>query len=422
MKFLKPLHYFYQHHVPEESVRFRLKGQMPKFWPPQPNRFWKMILAPISFLHGKAFMRLTHIEYVHVDETFRQCKAGDGILIAPNHSHEVDAYVLSQTSKRVRRHFYYMAAWPAFTMWGGLGGWVLQKMGAFSVDRDGADRRAIRCASDLLSSGETLVIFPEGEIHRLNDRLKPILDGAAFIALNAYHELQKNQSQADIWIVPAAVRYKFVEDIRPEMEKAIADLEKHFAWYKSKAQATLRDRIVALGELILTIKEKEKLGNSYENEHDLPKRIQNLIDALLSRHEKEYSIKSSADESTSLRVKALRRKSLEIWTNEEESEEARTHAKQVLDDVQLSLQLSSYPGDYIAEEPSIERMAETIEKFQEDIYGAIRPIGKRKAWLIFGEPISLKSIDYSRHKRDIITGLTSDIEQAITDIMKRRPF
>ena len=68
---------------------------------------------------------------------------------------------------------------------------MLQRIGAFSVDREGCDRRAIRQAVEFLSGGHALVVFPEGEIYHLNDRLTPLLEGVAFMALTAQRELEK---------------------------------------------------------------------------------------------------------------------------------------------------------------------------------------------------------------------------------------
>jgi hypothetical protein len=53
------------------------------------------------------------------------------------------------------------------------------------------------------------------------------------------------------------------------------------------------------------------------------------------------------------------------------------------------VQLFSYPGNYVAQRPSVERMAETLDKFEEDVLGVptatIR--GERKATVVFGKPI-----------------------------------
>ncbi len=60
----------------------------------------------------------------------------------------------------------------------------------------------------------------------------------------------------------------------------------------------------------------------------------------------------------------------------------------------LVSQLSSYPGDYVSERPSIERIAETLEKLEEDVLRVplARPRGVRRAILSFGEPIDARDV------------------------------
>ncbi len=56
-------------------------------------------------------------------------------------------------------------------------------------------------------------------------------------------------------------------------------------------------------------------------------------------------------------------------------------------------QLSSYHGDYSAEKPTIERLAETIDKFEEDVFGLDYPTprGTREAVVRFGESFAVES-------------------------------
>ncbi len=44
-----------------------------------------------------------------------------------------------------------------------------------------------------------------------------------------------------------------------------------------------------------------------------------------------------------------------------------------MDTVFLIVQLYSYPGDYLLEHPSTERVAETLDKLEEDVLGAAYP-------------------------------------------------
>jgi len=87
-----------------------------------------------------------------------------------------------------------------------------------------------------------------------------------------------------------------------------------------------------------------------------------------------------------------------------------------LDDVFLVVQLFSYPGDYVKEHPTIERMAETLDKFEEDVLGvytaSIR--GNRKATVAFGEPIP---VTRDRKRKGAAHDLTGAMEEAVQSLL-----
>jgi 1-acyl-sn-glycerol-3-phosphate acyltransferase len=421
-------------------------GAMPEFWPPRPSRFWGTLFKPFRRWYLHSYYGIAEVMVEGIERLKDRIGPGDGVLIAPNHSHDSDPHVLMEVSSRAHQRFYFMAAWQIFRPHWGLDGWCLQRLGAFSVDREGCDRRAVKQAVEILTTGNTLVVFPEGEVYRLNDRLTPLLEGVAFMALTAQRDLDKKaadnsppltssphsapqgervakhgnssagSASSRIWIVPAAIRYKYVEDIRPQLEKAITQIESRML-STARPGTELQKRIVRTGELALTIKEKEKLGRSRDQEGDLPSRIAFLIGELLQRNEKMHLKKSPSAETVPLRVKALRRHFLEIWTDEKSNPDALRGARDGLDDVQLVLQLYSYPGDYVTEKPSIERMAETIEKFEEDLTGFARPKGKRQARVLFGDPIDLKEAASSGRPRTVAADVTDRLEEQITKLM-----
>lgn len=392
-------------------------GAMPGFWPPRPGRFWNVLLHPFRIWYLRRYYGIADVLMEQCPEFFRKFEPGDGLLIAPNHSHDSDPHVMMHVGRAAARQFYFMAAWQIFRPHWGLDGWILQRLGAFSVDREGCDRRAIQQAVKLLTTGSSLVVFPEGEVYRLNDRLTPLLDGVAFMALTAQRELDKEGAGRRVWIVPAAIRYRYVDDIQPKLAAAVDRLE-HSVRSKPPHGATLEDRLLRYGELLLTIKEKEKLGRSCEAEGDMPTRIGRLIESLLGRHEMEYLKKSPAAETVALRVKALRRHLFEIWTDEAADAEARRLAREALDDVQLALQAYSYPGNYVREQPSVERMAETIEKLEEDLDGFSRPKGRRRAKVVFGDPIDMRAAQTGGKRSAAAALVTDQLEAAIQGLMK----
>ncbi len=420
-------------------------GAMPDYWPPRPSRFWAAVFHPFRRWYLHSYYGIAGVEIEGIERLSNRIGPRDGVLIAPNHSHDSDPHVMMEVSTRVRRPFHFMAAWQIFRPHGGLDGWCLQRLGAFSVDREGCDRRAIKQAAEILTSAGTLVVFPEGEVYRLNDRLTPLLEGVAFMALTAQRELDKagaegsreppaaSAASADtpidaapqssaprVWIVPAAIRYKYAEDVAPKLDDAITQIEARM-FTKPPHGASLHQRIVRVGELALTIKEKEQLGHSRDSDGDLPGRVAFLIEELLKRNETKHLKKSPSAETVPLRVKALRRHLLEIWTDDAADAENRRQARDGLDDVQLVLQLYSYPGDYVTEKPSLERMAETIEKFEEDLTGFARPKGKRQARVILGEPIDLKEAASGGRTRAVAADVTDRLEEAIKHLMTAPP-
>ncbi len=157
-----------------------IDGEMPRFWPPKPNAFWGLALGPLRRFYLRRFYGIREIR-IEGRENLECVQPSDGVLIAPNHSHDSDPHVMMEVGRRMGRCFYFMAAWQIFRTHKGIDGFVMQRMGAFSVDREGCDRRAVRKAVELLSSGCSLVVFPEGEVYRLNSRLTPLLEGVSFI-------------------------------------------------------------------------------------------------------------------------------------------------------------------------------------------------------------------------------------------------
>jgi hypothetical protein len=403
---------------PERSTRFWTDATMPRFWPPRPSFLWGRVLDRVRPFYARRVWGVTEVAVDAPERAFKRFGPHDGVLLAPNHSHEGDAHAMLELARRVKRRFHFMVAWHAFCANNGFNGWLLQRMGCFSVDRVGTDRRSVRQATELLAGGESLVLFPEGEIHHLNDRLMPLLDGGAFIASKAQKLLAEKHPEARVWILPVALRYEFVEDVTARMEAEMKGLEARLFWWKPKPGAPLYERVIRFGEMLLTIKEKEKLGRSRENDGDLPARIGHLIDCLLAPHEQRHLGKSPSAETVSLRAKVLRRRLLELGTAEQADEETCRRALDGLDDVQLALQLCSYPGDYVAENPSPERLAETIEKFREDVYGARRPIGRRRARVILGEPIDMKRECASGRTRAVVTAVTDRLEDTIRQLLE----
>jgi 1-acyl-sn-glycerol-3-phosphate acyltransferase len=388
--------------------------QMPRFWPPKPSRFWDVVLGPV---HRRTLRRFHGIAEVTIEgvEHMAAIDPADGIVVCPNHSYTGDGSVMLEFSRRAPRRVYIMAAWHAFRSRLGLMGAMLQRMGVFSVDREGCDRRAIKQSIELLTSGKALCIFPEGEIYHLNDRLTPLREGVAFIAASAQRDLGKAGSTASVWLLPVATRYQFIDSVMPALCDAMSELERRVL-LAPKPEEPLHMRILRFGEVALTIKEKDHLGK--EGSGDLPARIATLARHILSRREQTHLGKPNDADPIPVRVKLLRQHLLEsIWDKDPDPATLGAICD-ALADVHLALQLYSYPGDYLAQQPSVERMAETIEKFEEDVFGTYaKPKGRRRATVRVGQPISVRSAMGSGKMRAVAGQLTTQLEQGMKRVM-----
>jgi len=232
---------------------------MADFWAPRPNGVWRKVLTPLRKFYLKKFYAVKEVS-IEGAEHLSAIREGDGVMLTPNHSHDSDPHVMMEVAKRLDHQFYFMAAWQIFKGHRGIDGFVLQRMGAFSVDREGCDRRAIRQATELLISGNWLVVFPEGEIYHTNERLTPLREGVAFMAVTAQRDLDKAMSGHRVWVVPTCIAYKYDQDITPLLNDAVVAME-HRLMLRPKSDVTLPQRIVALGDVLLTTKEKEQLGH-----------------------------------------------------------------------------------------------------------------------------------------------------------------
>lgn len=68
------------------------------------------------------------------------------------------------------------------TLFKGILGWILSRVGAFPIKRDTADRTAIKRATKMLKNGELIGVFPEGTRRGKGSKTPDIHGGAALIA------------------------------------------------------------------------------------------------------------------------------------------------------------------------------------------------------------------------------------------------
>ena len=352
------------------------------FIPPRLSRFWHRLVR-LFLPHN---LRKTHgisaIECIDVEKLRASLDAGHGIMIVGNHCRPCDPMVLDSLAAEVGRPFHVIASWHVF-MTSKLQRFLLPRMGGFSVYREGMDRESLKCAIKIVADGKNpLVIFAEGIITRCNDRLVNFMEGPAFMARAA----AKQRKEGKVVIHPIFIRYFFEGDLQETVIPVIEEIEKRLSW-QPQTQLSLRERIRKVGDALLALKEIEYF--QVPQSGGFPERLKRLQDHLLIPLENQWG-GDRHDGDLMARVKRLRSAILPDMVTGDLAESERAARWRHLADVYLVQQLHGYPGDYI-ENPTPERILETVERYEEDLTDVARPHFPIRAVITVGDAVEVST-------------------------------
>lgn len=355
-----------------------------EFMPPYHGNVWPWLLKHLIPGYLRKQYGVTDVEFRGAEKLREIFESGQGVLLAPNHSRMADALVMQLLSKHLGQHFFVMASAHLFYT-GKRRAWIIRRAGAFSVYREGVDRQAVKAAIDILTHvRRPLVVFPEGALSYSNDRLNALMAGVAMMARAAARRQAKmDGGERKTVVVPVAIKYLFKGALRAEVEPMLEKIEARLSWRPQKDLGML-DRIYKVGGSLLTLKEMEFFGSPRPGA--LAERLSGLIDHLLTPLE-EMWLDGPRQGSVIARVKELRKAVLpEMIERDLQEDEWRRRSRQ-LEDMYLAQQLSLYPEKYIASKPTVDRILETVDKFQENLTGREVPHTPTTAIVEAGEPI-----------------------------------
>ena len=321
------------------------------------------------------------------DRLSKSISAGHGVLVTPNHPRLADPISTYNLIAEVNSPFYTMASWHLFNQ-GAFAKFMLRVTGAFSVNREGMDRTAIDFAINVLKTAERpLVIFPEGTTSRTNDRLMTFMDGPAFIARTAAKRRAKEElGSGKVVVHPIAIKYVFRGDIEARADHVLSQIEKRLSW-SSQRDMPLIDRITKVGDALLSIKELEYKCPVVEGATHR-ERQNNMVNHLMNPLEEEW-LGGPQEGGIQMRVKNLRVKIFPDMTTDTLSVAERKRRWEQLDRTYLAQQVDCYPEQYLTERPTVDRILETIEKFEEDFLGTYPLHGDLHAVIDVGEAIEV---------------------------------
>lgn len=356
-----------------------------RFVAPHRSKLWWRLFRPILPIYLRKTAGIVGVKCRHVDRLRASLHAGHGVMLTPNHCRPPDPMVLGALSYEVGRPLYIIASWHVF-MQNALQRLLLPRLGVFSIYREGTDREALKCAMQVTAEAERpLVIFPEGVISRHNDRLNYLMEGTALMARGAARQRAALNPPGKVVVHPVAIRYFFDGDAPAAITPVLREIERRLTW-QPLDDLPLKERIAKIGSALLAMKEIEYFGAPQSGE--LPERLQKLIDRLLVPLETEW-VKGRREKEIVGRVKLLRIAMLPEMTAGGLPEAELQRRWRQLADIYLAQQLAFYPPDYLAAEPTPERLLETVEKFEEDLTDVARVHTPLRAVVDIGEAIEV---------------------------------
>lgn len=387
-------------------------GTPPRWWSPLLRPRFIRLLRRYRVGRVRRRERLVDVEVRGLENLREVIGRGHGVMIISKHVGHVDAFIYLAAGDELGIPLYYMAGWQVFALLGPLNRLVLRLHGCFSVDREGNDLRAFRQAVDILQNlRNPLVMFPEGEIYHNNDWVAPFRAGTAAMALSA-----AKRAKRPISCVPAAIRYEYIQDPTAQLLEIMDRLEQRFCW-QPRRDLPLGDRIVRFAEALISLRELEYRGRIEAG--PLCDRIPALAEAVVAQVEARQGVKPSGsnvpERLTPLRQQAIRRRE-----SSRPAEAAYQEAERDLRDVEVAIQLFSYTHDYDRDRLSLERVAEIIDKLEEDVLelptASLK--GDRRAIIAFGKPIE---VTLQKRKRDEAPLLTQTLENAVQAVLDEIP-
>ena len=381
-----------------------------RYYPPKPNWLVHRIgcwLNRSRYLPGEQHL-ISSVSVVN-PEVVRNLK-GARLLFLPNHSTHSDAQIIIETLRQVGVWSFCMAAYDVFER-NALHAWVIQRMGGFSVDRDGSDKQSLKQAiATLGGSRQALTIFPEGNVLLMNDRVTPFLDGPAYIALKAQQQLGEG---SPVLAVPVAIKATHTGDVRAKLQETLSEMASVLdADFKEDEPIVSAVYQVGLAMLRRNLRQRGFMPPDADWD-DLPGVLHGAAGLVIEGLEAKMELSSKSDDQVD-RIRAIRREVHRIRTDPVR-EIDHPVASSWADEAITAFRILSYAGNYLAEKPTLDRCGETIEKLREDLYGRMFPAYAERAVRVrFGQPIDVSAkVAAGGKPRELIADLTDAFEQSV---------
>ncbi|MEL4895686.1 1-acyl-sn-glycerol-3-phosphate acyltransferase [Crocosphaera sp. Alani8] len=343
-------------------------------------------------------------------------------------------------------HFMYDRGIP---LWAGSAvGWLYSSLGGTSIQRGKLDIPGLRSARELFVNSQfPIAAAPEGATNGHNEIISPLEPGISQLGFWCAEDVQKNNRQETVFIVPIGIQYFYISPPWGEIEKLLTQLEKDAGISSenhSLETAKLYERLYKLGEHFLGVMENfyrqfyhQQLPD--QSEQTLQERLQKLLNTSLKVAETYFDLKPKGTMIDRCRrleqagweyiyrddFKEMNKLSLvEKGLGDRVAEEASLRMWHM----RLVESFVAVTGYYVKDKPSAERFADTVLLLWDSIAKIkgenpfFRPqLGEQKALITVGDPLSISDRfdTYKKNRRQAVTSLTQDLRDSLDRLIVR---
>ncbi len=361
---------------------------------------------------------------------------GQRMLLLPNHPTGEEPVVLFEIGQRLHEVFNFVAAREVFDWEHGFRGWVMRRVGAYSVIRGAADRDSFLMSKKILMEGlNRLIIFIEGEISRGNETLIPFEPGVLQLAFWAQEGLAKDAAKQarlagqassvdypPVYVAPVAIKYFYLPGYDEAMTQALTQLEQAVGLPVSEGEDSYL-RVRAIGETVLKVQEDLHQivalpGTTFTE------RVDAIRCRMLRKMELFLDLKPDPELGTLSRLREIRNTMDQLVHSYDDPTALTDYEKRMVEHFRLALSefytdldrvvyFLTYDESYLRENKSPERLIEIIRRLEREIYGEPKLQHPRIAKVKVGEVWDLKErfADYEADKKGFARATAAELEE-----------
>jgi 1-acyl-sn-glycerol-3-phosphate acyltransferase len=396
------------------------------FRPPKSNR---LVIALFKRTLRRAIRRKLKVTEIDVSqddlEKLRKLQ-GKRCLVTPSHSGGFEPHIIMYLSKLLGDDYNYVAAMEAFEQ-SPIFGWLMQRLGAYSIIRGAVDRPSFQMTRQLLAAGTRwLVIFPEGQTVWQNSTVIPFQQGVIQLAFKAYEDAAEKEQDPSLFCIPIAVKYVYLQDMHDEIDASLTRLAAELFGGHNGDVRPRYERLRRVAEAVLVANEK-KYDVTPHAASSMDDRIQNLKEYVVSRLEHQLNVTPPEGRVLLDRIRTLFNTVDRIVHEEPEASEYERRlalerqqaVRNLYDDLWRVLQFVAIYDGYVSESMTVDRFLDVLCLLEMEVFNQRRIWGPRRARVRVGDPVDLKDhfSAYAANRRGVVQEITWQLECSVRQML-----